>query len=145
MPSYRKVRVENFGRADGSGGAGPGQSQGDRATAPAETSGQSAEHRKDAAPSEQSSTAATPAAVLLKIAEGEYSYAKLGLVLGMAALVGGALLGTAGALGNSSLTAKFLGMETTFSDATPGGVLALIGFFMVYATRPKLNMKNIRI
>jgi hypothetical protein len=70
----------------------------------------------------------------------EYIYAMLGLVLGLSCVLGGIVLGLHGVAGNTSWTAKVLGLSSTVNDATPGVVLFIVGIFMVFITRPKVKL-----
>jgi len=72
----------------------------------------------------------------------EYIYAWAGLVLGGLGLVLGAVLCLNGVVGSTSWTMKVLGAESQINDAIPGVVFALIGFFFVWATKPKVRLKQ---
>ncbi len=74
----------------------------------------------------------------------EYRYAMLGLILGLAAIIGGVVLGLHGVTGSTSWTTKFLGLESNINDAAPGVVLFLVGLFMVFITRPKIKLENLK-
>ena len=76
--------------------------------------------------------------------KGEYSYGKLGLILGLASIVGGIILGLNGVAGSTSWTAKLLGLESKINDAAPGVVLFVVGLFMVWVTKPRVKMKDLR-
>jgi hypothetical protein len=73
----------------------------------------------------------------------EYAYATLGLVLGLAAIVGGVILGINGVAGSTSWTANALGLESKINDAAPGVVLFIVGLFMILITRPKVKFDNL--
>src|SRR5262249_39842112 len=70
------------------------------------------------------------------IIKSDYSYAKLGLILGIAAIVGGVVLGMHGIAGSASWTMSLLGLESHINDATPGVVLFIVGLLMVFVTKP---------
>jgi hypothetical protein len=74
----------------------------------------------------------------------EYAYGMLGLVLGLAAIIGGIILGLHGVTGATSWTAKVLGLESKINDAAPGVVLFIVGLFMVFVTKPKVRLKDVR-
>lgn len=74
----------------------------------------------------------------------EYAYSMLGLVLGLACIIAGTILGLHGVAGSTSWTAKVLGLESNINDAAPGVVLFVVGVFYVWITRPKVRLKNIR-
>jgi hypothetical protein len=74
---------------------------------------------------------------------GEYSYAKLGLILGLTSIAGGVVMGLHGVVGHTSWTAKALGIESNLSDAAPGVVLFIVGLFMIWATRPRVDLKGL--
>jgi hypothetical protein len=83
-------------------------------------------------------------AVVSQAIAGEYTYAKLGLILGLASIIGGVVLGLHGVAGTTSWTAKILGLESKINDAAPGVVLFIVGLFMVLVTRPKIDLKNLK-
>jgi hypothetical protein len=68
----------------------------------------------------------------------------LGLILGLAAIIGGVILGLNGVAGSTSWTTKLLGLESQINDAAPGVVLFIVGLFMIWATKPTVRMKDIR-
>lgn len=76
----------------------------------------------------------------------EYRYAKLGLILGFAAIIGGVILGINGVVGSTSWSAKLFGLETHINDAAPGVVLFIVGLFMIIMTIPRIKIiiKNIQ-
>jgi len=87
----------------------------------------------------------SPAATLMASAiRGEYIYGMLGLVLGLAAIIGGVILALHGVAGSTSWTAKVLGLESKINDAAPGVVLFIVGLFMIWVTKPTVRMKDIR-
>jgi len=65
----------------------------------------------------------------------QFVYSLCGLVLGLACLVGGVLLFLNGVAGSASWTARWLGAESSISDAAPGALLFVVGLFVVVATR----------
>jgi len=86
-----------------------------------------------------------PGAILLHEAiKGEYSYGKLGLFLGLTSILGGVILGLHGVTGHTAWTAKLVGLESTITDAPAGVVLFIVGLFMVWATKPKVKLKDIK-
>lgn len=84
------------------------------------------------------------AEILSKAVTGEYLYAILGLILGLAAIVGGIILGLHGVAGHTSWTAKVLGFESSINDAAPGVVLFVVGVFLVWITKPKVRLKDLK-
>jgi hypothetical protein len=82
--------------------------------------------------------------VIAESIKGEYRYAMLGLILGLADIIGGVILGLHGAAGSTSWTASFLGLNSKVNDAAPGVVLFIIALFMIVATRPRVNLKDIK-
>jgi hypothetical protein len=76
--------------------------------------------------------------------KGEYRYAALGLILGLATIICGTILGLHGVAGKTSWTASLLGLQSQISDATPGVVLFVVGIFLVWITKPKVDLKDIR-
>jgi hypothetical protein len=78
-------------------------------------------------------------ALLQEAVRGEYGYAKLGLGLGLAAIIGGVILGLNGVAGTTSWTAKALGFESNLNDAAPGVILFIVGVFMIFFTRPRVK------
>jgi uncharacterized membrane protein (UPF0182 family) len=65
-------------------------------------------------------------------------YSLCGLLLGLACILGGILLFLHGVLGSISWTTKILGASSQISDAAPGGVLFIVGVFLVFITRFKI-------
>lgn len=65
----------------------------------------------------------------------QFAYSMAGLVLGLVCVIGGIVLFFHGVDGSSSWTAKLLGLETTVSDTAPGGILFLVGLFVVWITK----------
>ncbi len=49
-----------------------------------------------------------------------------------------------GVAGSTSWTAKVLGLESNLNDAAPGVVLFLVGMFMVFITKPKVRVGELR-
>jgi hypothetical protein len=72
---------------------------------------------------------------LKKVPLYELIYSILGLLLGLACIVGGILLFFHGVTGSASWTAKFIGAESKLSDAAPGVVLFVVGGLIVFVTR----------
>lgn len=63
-------------------------------------------------------------------------YSMTGLVLGLTCIVGGIILFLHGVAGPASgWTVKFLGLESNISDAAPGVILFVVGFFIVLITK----------
>lgn len=81
--------------------------------------------------------------ILSEAIKGEYSYAKLGLILGLASIVGGVILGLNGVAGATSWSAKLLGLESNLNDAAPGVVLFIVGIFFIQITKPKVSLKDL--
>jgi hypothetical protein len=91
------------------------------------------------------STVDSHSANLLQTAvEQEYRYGRLGLGLGLSCIVGGIILGLNGVAGSTSWTAKLLALESEINDAAPGVVIFVVGMFMVWITKPKVKMKNLK-
>jgi hypothetical protein len=76
--------------------------------------------------------------------KGEYQYAMLGLILGLASIVGGITMGLHGVAGSTSWTASVLGLSSSVNDAAPGVVLFIVGLFMVWVTKANVKLKDIR-
>jgi hypothetical protein len=82
--------------------------------------------------------------LLSKAISGEYSYGKLGLILGLASIIGGVILCLNGVVGSTSWTASVLGMKSQINDAAPGVVLFIVGLFMIWITKPNVKLKNLK-
>jgi len=82
--------------------------------------------------------------LLSQAIKGEYSYGKLGLILGLAAIIGGVVLCLNGVVGSTSWTASVLGMESQINDAAPGVILFVVGLFMIWVTKPDVKLKNLK-
>lgn len=65
----------------------------------------------------------------------QFVYSLCGLVLGFACLVSGVILFLNGVAGSANWTARWLGAESSISDAAPGALLFVVGLFVVIATR----------
>lgn len=68
-------------------------------------------------------------------------YALSGLALGLCCILGGIVLFLHGVAGSTSWTAKVVGAESDISDAAPGAIVFVVGFFMVWTTKfsPKIK------
>lgn len=76
---------------------------------------------------------------------GEYRYAMLGLILGIACIIGGVILCLHGVAGSTSWTATLFGLfQSKINDAAPGVVLFVVGVFFVVATKPKVKLDKLR-
>jgi hypothetical protein len=75
--------------------------------------------------------------------KNEYGYGKLGLILGMASIIGGIILCLNGVAGSTSWTAAFFGLQSKINDAAPGVVLFIVGLFFVLITKPKVKLKDL--
>ena len=67
----------------------------------------------------------------------KFAYSVIGLILGLACILTGAVLGLAGVSGHTTFTASMLGLSTNLNDAAPGVVVFVVGIFMVLITRSK--------
>ena len=67
------------------------------------------------------------ASVIMESIKWEYRYAMLGLVLGLASIIGGVVLSLNGVAGSTSWTASLLALNSKVNDAAPGVVLFIIG------------------
>lgn len=78
----------------------------------------------------------------LALARYELVYAVTGQVLGFICILGGLMLFFNGIAGSTSWTAKILGAESTITDAAPGAVLFVVGFFFVFVSRYRFSHKK---
>lgn len=78
--------------------------------------------------------AVTPEVARVAI-QAQYSYSRLGLLVGVLCILGGLVLLLHGVAGSVSWTTKLLGLESTLSDAAPGALLFIVGSFVVFLTR----------
>jgi hypothetical protein len=62
-------------------------------------------------------------------------YSVLGLIVGAVCVLSGVVLFLHGVAGNTSWTASLLGLNSKITDAAPGVVFAILGFFVIYVTR----------
>ncbi len=76
--------------------------------------------------------------------KGEYIYGIIGQILGFISILGGIILCVNSVTGSTSWTAKLFALESNITDAAPGVVLFIVGIFIVWATRPKVNMKDFK-
>jgi hypothetical protein len=79
---------------------------------------------------------------LKHIADLQFKYSVVGLVLGMASIILGCILLYVGITGESSFAANAVGMKTELNDAAPGTVLLIIGLLIIYVTRFKFTVKK---
>jgi hypothetical protein len=70
----------------------------------------------------------------------EFIYGVLGLIVGVVCVVGGLILFLHGITGSTSWTAVVLGAESKVSDAAPGAVFGILGFFIIYVTRYRFTV-----
>jgi hypothetical protein len=82
-------------------------------------------------------------AAVKRAQKGEFVYGPLGLVLGLACIICGSILGLRGVTGATSWTAKALGLSSEISDAPPGVVLFIVGVFLVWITKPRTTLKDV--
>lgn len=66
-------------------------------------------------------------------------YSILGLVLGLACILSGSILGLAGVTGHTNFIASLLGLSVQLNDAAPGVVIFIVGIFMVRITKFNVN------
>ena len=69
-------------------------------------------------------------------------YSILGLLIGLFCILGGIALFLNGVVGSTSWTAKILGAESQISDVAPGGILFIVGLFIIITTRYVLKIKT---
>lgn len=84
------------------------------------------------------------AVVVASAVKFEYIYGMLGLVLGLASIICGMILGLNGVAGATSWTARLLGLESKINDAAPGVVLFIVGIFLVWITKPRVSLRKLR-
>jgi hypothetical protein len=72
----------------------------------------------------------------------QFIYSMTGLLLGLASMILGSFLFLRGVTGATSWTAKILGASSQITDAAPGVVLFVVGLFVVYITRFKVESKR---
>ncbi len=65
----------------------------------------------------------------------QFWYSVVGLCVGLVLSLSGIALFFRGISGASSWTASFLGLQSKLSDAPPGVVLFIVGFFVIFVTR----------
>ena len=72
----------------------------------------------------------------------QFIYSIVGLALGFVCVICGLVLFLHGIGGASSWTASVLGANSTATDVAPGGLLFVIGLFVVVATRLPVTAKG---
>ena len=65
----------------------------------------------------------------------QFLYSLSGLILGGVCMALGALMFVFGIAGKTTWTASAMGLESTLTDSAPGGVLFVVGMFVVIITR----------
>ena len=75
-----------------------------------------------------------------KLARLQLMYSLAGLVLGFSCIMGGVVLFFHGVAGTSSWVGRFLGLESSLSDAAPGTVLFVVGLLVVWMTRFQIRV-----
>ena len=79
---------------------------------------------------------------LKHIADLQFKYSVVGLILWMASIILGCILLYVGITGESSFAANAVGMKTELNDAAPGTVLLIIGLLIIYVTRFNYSVRN---
>ena len=64
-----------------------------------------------------------------------------GLALGLICVLGGMILFLKGISGSTSWTASLLGLNSKINDAAPGSVLFVVGIFLVFITKHKVDVE----
>lgn len=85
----------------------------------------------------------TDVAIQLALAKYQLIYSTLGLLLGLASMIGGVYLFVKGITGSMDWIAEFIGVKSNIVNAAPGAVLFIVGLFMVFVTR--YNFKHIKV
>ncbi|MEI6294122.1 MAG: hypothetical protein WCP36_10585 [Methanomicrobiales archaeon] len=75
------------------------------------------------------------------IIETEKKYSKYGLIAGIICVVFGVALFLLGVTGAIDWSLKVGGAESTLTNAAPGVVLAVIGFLIIFVTKPSISVK----
>lgn len=73
------------------------------------------------------------------LAKYQFMYSVTGLLLGLAAIIGGIYLFVQGVSGASDWYIKLIGAESKIVQAAPGAILFIVGLFMVFVTRYKFK------
>ncbi|MFC1825326.1 hypothetical protein ACFL9T_21655 [Thermodesulfobacteriota bacterium] len=81
-------------------------------------------------------------ALISRVTRYHFVYSLAGLVLGLAAVIGGIVLFLRGITGSTSWSANIIGAESEILDAAPGAVLFVVGLFVVWVTRFKFDVKR---
>jgi len=76
-----------------------------------------------------------------KLAEPQRTIALFGLIVGVVCVLGGLSLFFAGITGSANWTAKFLGFQSTLTEAAPGVILFVVGVVVIWITRLKIVIK----
>jgi hypothetical protein len=74
----------------------------------------------------------------------EYRFALSVMILGVVAMLGGAVMGLHWIADNTSWTAGLLGLKSKIDDTAPGVVLFIVGLFMVLGTRSIAGLKKLK-
>jgi len=77
-----------------------------------------------------------------KATQYQFWYSTLGLVLGALCVVLGVVLFFHGIAGTTSWTMNVLGAKSQLSDAAPGVAFAVLGLFVIWATRFNVESKT---
>ena len=83
-----------------------------------------------------------PAETVEKISKQRFIYSIIGLVGGLLCILGGIILFILGISGSISWTTSLLGAKSELIDAAPGGLLFIIGVFVIFITRYKIKIKR---
>lgn len=83
-----------------------------------------------------------PAETIEKILKQKLIYSIIGLVGGLLCILSGIILFILGISGSISWTASLLGARSELIDATPGGLLSIIGIVVIFLTRYKIKIKK---
>jgi len=80
--------------------------------------------------------------VMKTVSGHQLFYSLAGLALGVVCILGGIWLFYAGITGEISWTLSILGAESNLADAAPGGLLFVVGLFVVFVTRYTYKVKK---
>lgn len=71
----------------------------------------------------------------------QFWYSTVGLIIGTICVLSGVVLFFHGVGGTTSWTTSVLGAKSQLSDAAPGVIFGVLGFFVIWATRYKIKTK----
>lgn len=69
----------------------------------------------------------------------KFFYSVIGLIIGLCCIISGTILGLSGVVGHTTFAASIIGLNTQLTDAAPGVIVFVVGIFIVWITKFKVD------